>query len=203
MKHPGTSLKPSRNPLETALKLLWSLLQTPLKTLQKHPRNCLVSLLKCSQHTPETSLNTHQKLFLQHTWHFLKTPWKLQINNSKTSFNHSQNLFEIPLKLTENSLTTPLKGSWNILWCKAILLDLHTGCPAKKFWVFWGKLQVKFWHIWLYQWTEGTIPSTSWSKVRHLSWKKKMILNPESCRFLDQLHPLVYFFVHLFLRHVN
>ena len=66
MKHPGIYLKPSGNSIEIALKLLWSWLQTPLQTLLKHPLNCLDSLLKCSQHTPETSLKHTKNVFATH-----------------------------------------------------------------------------------------------------------------------------------------
>ena len=85
MKYPRTSLNPSGNSIETSLKLLWSLLQTLLLILLKHPRNFLDTTLKCSQHTPKTST---PKTFLPHPWNFLKTQWKLHLNSSRTSLNH-------------------------------------------------------------------------------------------------------------------
>ena len=115
MKHPQTYLIPFISSLETVSKLLWSLLQTPLKIFLKHPQKFLETLLK--QHTPDTPVTSLKQIkkILQHTWNFLKTPWKLHLISSKTSLNHLQNFFEILLKLTQNSLATPLKDSWSFL----------------------------------------------------------------------------------------
>ena len=57
------------------------------------------------------------KTFLQHPWNFLKTPWKPYLNSSNTSFNHpkNKNFYEIPLKLPQSSLKTPLRDSRNFL----------------------------------------------------------------------------------------
>ena len=71
--------------LKTALKLLWSLLGTLLKTLLKHPQHFHETPLKCSQQTPDTFT---LKTFLQHPLNFFKTPWKLHKNSPKTSSTH-------------------------------------------------------------------------------------------------------------------
>jgi len=121
--YPYTSIIPWHTPLEVASSTFKNTPETPSKVSWK-------TLKMLSTHP----LNFHIKNFLQHPWNFLKTPWKLHVNSSKTYLNNHQNFFETPLKLPQNTLETPSKHPWNFLET-TLKLPIHETC-MKHPWYF-------------------------------------------------------------------